>query len=90
MVALVGKSLTPGDLRSEKEIEYLAMATRDPDSNVAVNAMEGLGVVTGIGREFDHDWWRRWWEHHLLEKKDEPVETSPAPTGPAPPPKTSR
>jgi HEAT repeat protein len=79
LVRLVASTLTPGQPGSEKEIEFLADRIRDPDSNVSVNAMESLGAVTGIGREFDNDWWRRWWEHRLLEKRDVRPETSPAP-----------
>ncbi len=50
----------------EPILASLYRATRDADANVSVCAMESLGRATGIGRRFDTDFWRLWWEDHQL------------------------
>lgn len=65
---LAGSVARVGDPGIEGVFEYLALATRDTESVVSVNAMEALGRISGVGRQFDVDWWRRWWERHLLER----------------------
>lgn len=78
VVALVGDSARLADPAAERCLAYLADATRDPESAVSVNAMEALGRITGIGRQFDVDWWRRWWDHRVREERDARPGASPA------------
>lgn len=68
VASLAGDAARVGLAESEPVIEYLTKAARDPESSVSVNAMESLGRLTGVGRQFDADWWRKWYEKRLLER----------------------
>jgi hypothetical protein len=68
LASLLGDAARIDDPDTEPMIEYLAESLRDPEPAVSVNAMESLGRLTGIGRHFDVEWWRRWWERRVLER----------------------
>ena len=55
-----------------RSLAYLMETTKDSEPYVSVNAMESLGLITGIGREYDSDWWRQWWSERLLNKGKNP------------------
>jgi carbamoylphosphate synthase large subunit len=81
-VEMIRKYWRPESASAEAELEFLAKAARDPDSAIAVTAMESLGEITGVGRDFDSDWWRRWWERRLLERPEDRGVPPPALQGP--------
>ncbi|MFN0205382.1 MAG: HEAT repeat domain-containing protein [Planctomycetota bacterium] len=68
VAAIVGDAARIDHISNEPLIEYLAAAVRDPEPAVSVNAMEALGRVSGVGRHYDTEWWRRWYEKRLLER----------------------
>ncbi|MBI3818142.1 MAG: hypothetical protein HY286_05585 [Planctomycetes bacterium] len=65
VVAFAGDSARIGAVETEPIIKFLAGAVKDPEPAVAVNAMESLGRLTGVGRQYDADWWGRWYEKRV-------------------------
>lgn len=68
VAALAGDYARANEPGWEPLIEYLVLATRDPEPTVAVNAMESLSKAVGQGRHLRADFWRAWWEERLLSK----------------------
>jgi hypothetical protein len=69
---LAGKTLRADSAAPDQVLAYLMETTKDSEPYVCVNAMESLGLITGIGREYDSDWWRQWWSERLLNKGKNP------------------
>lgn len=76
LASIAGFAARMGREETEPVIDYLATASADPEPAVSVNAMESLGRLTGVGRNYDADWWRQWYKQRL--EKPRVRQTEPA------------